>query len=791
MSTTTTALDHAASTTAAAGGTASGTTTQRAWDTAAQHFLLKYVEDLTVTDDGAEMTLVGLAATTLPHTPGWLTGETPEAQGIETGMPNLPRDLRLPGLDEVRRRARLSVMGPDTVRLTIAPADHPLWSQPATWPGIMTASANGPTDHTLSVDDATGTVTLGFGQSRLVMATRPFAVNVYRGDRLLLRTGQRLRQVAGFPMAPPLVVAEGTISMNLEMGTDEKVYGFGEQFSQFLKNGQQLVLETNDALGTGTGRAYKPVPVWHSTAGYTAFVNTGARLRADVGHVRPSVLGIDLDDEALDLVVLTRTTPRERLRDYTALTGRAHRPALWAFGYWMGRCRYHSAAEMLEVGERMRAHAVPADVLHLDPDWLVVDRLNTDFIWNTDRFGDRSEFIAALRRLGLRLSMWELPYLDPASPLFAEAEAGGHLLRTGDGQLAHVQGTPSPDGRFRALFDLTRPETLQWIAQHEKAFLDDGVAVIKTDFGEGCPDGALAADGTPPNYIHNLYPLRYNGAIYDVIGQLTGRTPLVWGRSGWAGSQRYPGQWGGDAESTVVGMQATLRGGLSYATCAPGLWSHDIGGFYGPELTPGLYVRWTQMGAFSPLMRAHGLRPREPWEFGEHALQVCREWIRLRYSLLPYIWQVAGEVEREGMPFIRPLSLEDPEDPVAMSIDDEYLFGRDVLVAPVMDDTMGEVERRVYVPAGTWYDFVTDEVVEGPRFLTRICPLDRIPVLVRAGAVIPRVEVGEDVRCTDDLIERPWTLHVYGDVADPLAGLERFDGKAVGHEDVLAVVRHG
>src|SRR5690606_16490438 len=194
-------------------------------------------------------------------------------------------------------------------------------------------------------------------------------------------------------------------------------------------------------------------------------------------------------------------------------------------------------------------------------------------------------------------------------------------------------------------------------------FLDDGVAVFKTDFGEGCPDDAVARDGTPSNHLHNLYPLKYNAAVSDAVADRTGRVPLVWGRSGWAGSHRYPGQWGGDAESTVAGLQATLRGGLSHALSMPGFWSHDIGGFFGPELTPGLYVRWTQFGALSPLMRAHGLRPREPWEFGEDALTVAREWIRLRYSLLPYLWQAAGDSAALGLPMLRPLALEFPDDP--------------------------------------------------------------------------------------------------------------------------------
>lgn len=545
------------------------------------------------------------------------------------------------------------------------------------------------------------------------------------------------------------------------------------------------MLETNDALGTGTGRAYKPVPVWHSSAGYSAFINTGAVTSIDVGHERPSVLGISLDDRGIDLVLFTANTPKQRLCDYTALTGRANRPQLWAFGYWMGRCRYHCDTEMLEVAQQMRSKQIPADVLHLDPDWLIVDRLNTDFIWNQDRFGARKQFLADLRNQHFRLSLWQLPYLDPASPVFTEAKAKGLLLKMPDGRLAEIQGTPTPDGRFRALWDLTNPETIKWFAEKEAEFFADGLAAIKTDFGEGCPPGALAADGTPPNYIHNLFPLRYNGAIFDLTKRLTGKPTLVWGRSGWAGSQRYPGQWGGDAESTVVGMQATLRGGLSYAVSAPGLWSHDIGGFYGPELTPGLYIRWTQMGAFSPLMRAHGLRPREPWEFGDQALEICRDWIRRRYSLLPYIWQVAKEVAQQGVPFIRPLCLEYPEDPVAIEIDDQYFFGPSMLVAPIFDDTMESSLRQIYLPGGTWWDFQTGERFTGPGFIQREVPISQMPIFVKDGAVIPRVQVDETIRCSDDLVELPWQVHIWG----RNEGQFELDGFA-GPAQIEKVIRH-
>lgn len=754
-----------------------------------KHFILKYADHVKQSDNGdISFTVRGLEATTLPHTPGWLTGESAEAQGIETGMPNLPQDLQLPELNDVFVKARVRVLGPATVRITIAPPDHQLWSEPSTFPGILITDTNGDTSHDVSWNDQSISVTLPGAQ--LDLRLDPLSFELRRGDVTLAKTGQRLRQVAGFPMAPPVLLSDTNVELNLEMDPDEKIYGFGEQFSRFEKNGQEIVLEVNDALGTGTGRAYKPVPFWHSSKGYSALINTGAIVQADIGHNRPAVLGLSIADTALDLILFTGETPKERLRDYTALTGRALRPDPWAFGYWMGRCRYHSNNEMLDVARKMREERIPADVLHCDPDWLIVDRLNTDFIWNEKRFGPRKEFIDNLRALGFRLSMWELPYIDPKSPIFQEAKDNGLLLKMGSGSLAEIEGTPTPDGRPRAIYDMTNPKTIEWLKEKEKPFFSDGLAVIKTDFGEGVPAGAVAADGTPPNYIHNLFPLRYNGAIYDISRDLLGgKRPLVWGRSGWAGSQRYPGQWGGDAESTVVGMQATLRGGLSYAVSAPGFWSHDIGGFYGPELTPELYIRWTQLGAFSPLMRAHGLRPREPWEFGEEALSICRQWIRLRYSLLPYIWQVAGEVERVGLPFIRPLCLEYSDDPVAMEIDGEYLFGPSLLVAPVFDDSSEPVRRKVYLPEGVWYDFFTDEQFIGPRFIDVEVRLDQMPIFVKEGAVIPRVDVDEETQSTDDLLTKPWTVHAWG-YGEPVEPGE-FDGFSQRNPEIVKVVRHG
>lgn len=763
---------------------------------------------VTAVDTSGGVLTVGvdaLPAVEIAPMPGWITGQGLLEQGVETTMPNLPH-LELPASDATPFEVRVTAVARDTVRVVIAPPGSRPLDDDGTWLGIVVDPApagDEPVAAQVRADEDEAVLQVGDVSVHVGRAPFSLVVRESVGGHVLLRTAERVRQVAGFPLAPAVLVRSGSTTLNLELAPGESITGFGEQFGPLVKNGQRLRLRVEDALGPGTGLAYKPVPVWHSSRGWTGFLNTGAVVTADVGHARPSVMALEVADEAVDLYLVAGASTKERLSSYTALTGRATAPPPWAFGLWMGRCRYHGAAEMLEVADAMRAHAVPCDVLHCDPDWLVVDRLSCDFVWNTDRFGDRAAFVAALAERGLHLSLWELPYLDPLSPRYAEAQRRGFLAVDAEGQVLGIENTPTPDGRPRGMVDFFDPEALAWWQGLHTELLDDGVAVFKTDFGEALPERAVPADGTPSGHAHNLYPLRYNGAVSDAVRAHGGERAMVWGRAGWAGSQRYPGQWGGDAESTVVGMQSTLRGGLSYALSAPGLWSHDVGGFFGPELTPELYVRWVQMGALSPLMRAHGLRPREPWAFGERALGIARDWVRLRYSLLPYLWQVAHEAQERGWPMLRPLGLELPQDRGARDVDDVFMLGSDLLAVPVFDDGPGPVRRSFYLPEGRWSDLVTGHVLTGGGHREVDVPLETMPLLVREGAVLPRVAVDPGVRAVEDVVRRPWTLHGYGavDGTRSMVGFDgqRFDLSVTGDQVVVSgaqpverrVVRHG
>lgn len=565
------------------------------------------------------------------------------------------------------------------------------------------------------------------------------------GGRVLVRTNNMadapcLHKDKPFPLA--LVRNMKTwrchfaLSLSLEAG--EKIFGGGESFTRLDKRGQKMILYTKDPHGVEFGEMYKPIPFFMSSRGYGIQYRTDAPLTADIG--RECNLGnvAYLYDDRADVSFYVGT-PKEILRAYTEDVGRCEMPPLWSFGLWMSRVSYRSESEVLETAKKLRENKIPCDVINIDVGWFEKEWV-CDWKFSKERFPNPEGMIESLRKMGFRVCLWQYPYLTPENPLYDEAVAEGFAVKDGGGRTAVRD----------AVIDFSNPRAVEWYKDRLRALFKIGVSAIKADFGEAAPTDGIYASGKSGYYEHNLYPYRYNKAVYEVTKEETG-DGIIWARSAWSGSQRYPLHWGGDADNTDNAMLATLRGGLSFGLCGFSFWSHDIGGFV-KQSPEELYSRWLPFGMLTSHSRCHGEPPTEPWYYGAEFSELFRSCAELRYSLMPYILEQARECCENGFPIIRTLFFEFPEDVGAWLIEDEYLFGSDLLVAPIFEG--GQNSREVYLPRGEWVDYFSGE--RYPQGWHRLHTSD-IPIilLVRAGARIPHIE---PVQSTDEI---DWTKTEY------------------------------
>jgi alpha-D-xyloside xylohydrolase len=510
------------------------------------------------------------------------------------------------------------------------------------------------------------------------------------------------------------------------------LFGCGESFTRLDKRGQKVVLWSNDANGVESGRMYKPVPFFMSSRGYGMFVHTSAPATFDFGASYSFSNALLLGDDELDLFVFLGE-PKDILNEYTNLTGKAAMPPLWSFGLWMSRITYFSEDEVRSVAAKLRQNRIPADVIHLDTGWFEHD-WRCDYKFSTTRFKDPAKMIADLKQDGFHISLWQLPYFVPQNSLFPEILAKGLAVKDGKGNLPYED----------AVLDFTNPAAVAWYQEKIAGLLRMGVGAIKVDFGEAAPLTGVYANGRSGFYEHNLYPLRYNQAVADITRQVTGEN-IIWARSAWAGSQRYPLHWGGDSGNTDTAMAATLRGGLSFGLSGFSFWSHDIGGF-AQKSPEELYRRWVPFGMLTSHSRCHGAPPKEPWEYSAAFLDDFRRADEMKYRLMPYIYAQAKDSSERGLPMVRALFIEYPGDPGAWQVEDEYLFGADILVAPLLEaQTSG---RDVYLPQGQWIDYQTGKVY--PAGWHRI-EAGRIPIvmLAREGAVIPQMQAAQSTARLD------------------------------------------
>ncbi len=623
-------------------------------------------------------------------------------------------------------------------------------------------------------------ITYSSARASVVLRREPWRMEIYDGQGRLLTQSLNMADTLCLLNSDPTPFSfvrrqsdqRCRMASTFSLAHDEKLFGGGESFTRLDKRGQRLHLWSVDAHGAQTQEMYKPIPFLLSSRGYGLFVHTSAPLTMDVGHDYDQANTLFLGDDELDLFVFVGK-PKDILGQYTDLTGRSPLPPLWSFGLWMGRITYTSEAEVRDVAEKLRQYQIPCDVIHIDTGWFETD-WQCDYAFAPSRFADARTMIADLRQQGLRVSLWQLPYFTPNNRLYQEAIERGYVVLDADGHL------PTGD----AIIDFTNPEAVRWYQSLLRGLLEMGVAAIKVDFGEAAPMHGCYASGRSGWHEHNLYPLHYNRAAAQVTKDVSGED-IIWARSAWAGSQRYPLHWGGDAENTDSAMAASLRAGMSLGLCGFSFWSHDLGGFV-KSSEPELYLRWAAWGALTSHSRCHGAPPTEPWHYGEDFTAQFRNIIAWKYRLLPYIYAQAKLASEQGLPMMRPLFMDFPEDRTAWTVDDQYLFGEQMLVAPLFSS---ERRRSVYVPAGTWYDLFSGQAVSGGCWHQLEAGEIPIIALMAEGSALPTAAVAQNTGNLDwnGLKWRVFgvtgsgkgALYRPGDAAVARVTVDRQDGKAL------------
>ena len=508
---------------------------------------------------------------------------------------------------------------------------------------------------------------------------------------------------------------------------DEMIFGCGESATGLNKVGQKVNLFVTDPQGPETDQMYKPIPFFMSNRGYGMFMHTSAPVTCDFGATYIGLNKMFMGDENLDLFVFFGE-PKDILDEYTDLVGKPGMPPLWSFGTWMSRITYFSEKEGYDVAANIRKNKYPCDVIHFDTGWFDVD-WQCDYKFSENRFQNPQQMLKDLKSQGFHVCLWQLPYFTPKNRYFPELIKKDMYVKNGNGELPYED----------VVLDFSNPETVNWYQNKLAGLLNIGVSAIKVDFGEAAPLNGIYASGKSGWYEHNLYPVRYDMAVSEITKKLHNEN-IMWARAAWAGSQRYPLHWGGDAATTNTGMLGTLRAGLSFGLSGFSFWSHDMGGFV--KSTPeDLYCRWLPFGFLTSHTRAHGAPPTEPWLYDSKRVQdVFRKSAEMKYRLMPYVYAQAKECTEKGLPMLRALFVEFPDDPGAWKVDDEYLFGSQILVAPLLE--FGMTGRTVYLPEGKWIDYQTEKVYEGGWHRIEAGSLPII-MLVRDGSVLPHLKLAQ------------------------------------------------
>jgi alpha-D-xyloside xylohydrolase len=494
--------------------------------------------------------------------------------------------------------------------------------------------------------------------------------------------------------------------------------------------------------GTSSDLAYKNIPFWLSSNGYGVFVDTPDLVDLEIGSERCCRVQTSVKAQRLKWYIIYGPTPKEVLTKYSILTGKSPTLPAWSYGLWLTTSftTNYDEKTVTEFLEGMRDRAIPLEVFHYDCFWLKAFHW-CDFVFSAEDFPDPKGSIQRLKEAGLmkKACVWINPYLGQASPIFAYAAEKDYLLKRSNGDVWQWDLWQAGMG----LVDFTNPAAVEWYTDCLKKLFDTGVDCLKTDFGERIPtkDVVWHDKNLDPSRMHNFYAFLYNKICYETLGQRFGNDQAVlFARTATAGTQRFPLCWGGDCESTPAALAESVRGGLSLGLSGFSFWSCDIGGFEGLP-NPWIYKRWVGFGLLCSHSRLHGSNSyRVPWLIDNDAkgpasaTGVLRTFVSLKRRLMPYIFAQAKNSAERGWPLsLRAMCLEFPDDPTSWCLDRQFMFGSQILVAPVFTEN-GDVE--FYLPAGKWTSWWDERIVTGPGWRKEKHGFGTLPLYVREGTVL-------------------------------------------------------
>jgi alpha-D-xyloside xylohydrolase len=547
------------------------------------------------------------------------------------------------------------------------------------------------------------------------------------------------------PSAELVIEAEAEIGLGLTLSVpsasstaiawkveqNEHFYGLGERFNKLDQRGEVVELWVKN--GASGGNTYKPVPFIASSLQYGVAIDSSRRVFAALAHpTTPDVATITVESDTISVRFIPGANPTDVLRRYTQWIGRPPIPPDWFFRPWKSRdWREENQQTVMEDLREQQKHDIPCGVKLIDATW---ETEGHSFAFDPVKYPDVDQMVRDIHDAGAELVLWISPSMTAGSPEYDECARQGYLITDSSGR-PYLHDLGNAPGWQGTTIDFSNSSAVAWWQEQLRALLERGIRGFKTDFGEQVPEDAMFSNGKTGAEIHNLLPVLYNQATWDIVKEYDG---VQLARSAWAGSQKYPGVWAGDQSadfSPWAGLPTAIVAGQSAGWSGFPYWGSDVGGYFNPP-DDEVFARWAQFGALSPVMEAHGLGCREPWEFSDQTLSIYREAARLHDRLVPYSLAASVEALETGMPLMRAMALIFPEYPEAHLdwVQYQFCYGPSLLVAPVY--SWGS-ERQVWFPPGMWIDVETGSEYTGPSISRVPAPLDKLPLFARAGAVIP------------------------------------------------------